>query len=89
MKNNYKKEKKRIVCQTNIVRFLTGTLRKKKRDEEWDKFFSSSHSVHFFQSSHTGGDKIMRPKNYGRDRPAMLYLALNHCPAAYYAQRIF
>ena len=39
-----------------------------------------------------GGDpnaKVMKPRYYGRERPALLYLALRHCPISFDSVRLF
>ena len=44
--------------------------------EHWEAFLGGSRTAHYFQSSRDYGRKIMRPGNYGRMVPSLLFLAL-------------
>lgn len=66
-------------------------LTEKKSKKDWDGIFQESYSVHFYDSSMTGGssryaasnsraNKIMRKKIYGQRMPALTYLAEENCP---------
>ena len=60
-----------------------------RSDEGWAEQFKHSTAVHMYFSSKRASKKILRPKFYGADRPAYLYLALNNCPASFYSERDF
>ena len=69
--------------------FDSHELNRMRSDEGWDEIFSDSFTVHFFATSGKGTGKILKPKNYGKERPALLYLALNNCPKAFDSVRLF
>jgi len=60
--------------------FDATVLYQKKTDEEWAEDFKDSLTVHFFGTSLGQSGKINQPKYYGKARPALLYLAVRHCP---------
>ena len=49
-----------------------------------------SYAAHFYNSSRGDSNvKIMKPRYYGKERPALLYLALRHCPISFDSVRLF
>jgi len=60
-----------------------------KLDGEWEKDFERSMAVHFSQSSLGGGSKVLKPRHYGKKRPALLYLAVRFCPISFDSVKIF
>ncbi len=69
--------------------FDADQLYAKETDDHWDAFFAGSLTVHFFQSSRSYESKILKPRHYGSHRPALLYLALRHCPVSYDSVSLF
>ena len=58
--------------------------------EEWEEIFAQSRVVHYFQSSRKyGSTKILRPANYGRAAPSLLYVGMDRCPLSYWSARPF
>lgn len=60
-----------------------------KSHADWEKVFKDSLGVHMYSSSVHAKKKIRRPRFYGKDVPAYLHLAMNHCPLAFYSENIF
>ena len=62
----------------------------KKTAEEWKKIFRLSFTVQLLgcfgrPSSNT---KILWPRFYGAEKPAMVYLGNEHCPISYFSERL-
>jgi hypothetical protein len=56
---------------------------------EWLEFFSDSYVVHMYNSSKNTERPILRPKYFGKNWPAYLYLAANFCPVSFYSEKKF
>ena len=54
---------------------------------EWERIFKDSYGVHMYSSSVHSKRRMLRPRYYGKEWPAYLYLAINHCPLAYYSEK--
>ena len=63
----------------------------KKSLEEWEDFFKDAYSADFFASSGMGSSntRFQRPKYYGRQKPAFLYLGPKYCPTSYFSAKLF
>ena len=59
-----------------------------KTHDHWKEFFDGSATVHFYASSNPSR-KILRPNHYGKNVPAYLSLAIQHCPLSYYSEKMF
>ncbi len=69
--------------------FDVGALHGKKTDTEWEKLFAGSFTVHLFHSSQRSDAMMMKPKYYGHERPALVYLATKQCPTAFNSVKLF
>lgn len=69
--------------------FYSLHLHKKMSDESWRQMFEDAYTVHFYHTSGSTDHKIMKPKYYGQDRPAWLYLGINYCPVSFDSVRLF
>ena len=63
----------------------------RKSLEEWEDFFKDAYSADFFASSGAGSSntRVQRPKFYGRQKPAFLYLGPKYCPTSYFSAKLF
>ena len=73
--------------------FHGSELQNSNLKEYWDDLFKKSLVVHFYGSSMagTGGSHatVLRPNNYGKEKPAMTYLGPKECPVSFYSTRPF
>jgi len=60
-----------------------------KTEKAWEEFFSESYGVHFYASSIKSKALFKQRKFYGKEVPAMFYLAENYCPSAKNAEKGF
>ena len=78
-------------------------LDEKQDDTYWDELFRKSVAVHFYGGFHYYGDlsqegkkklaarnkNILRPKFYGKHKPALSYLGSKECPLSFFSTRSF
>ena len=69
--------------------FEAHEMGKSKTDEEWIEILEQSYTVHYFATSSRTQKKVLKPKNYGKVRPAMIYLGVNFCPISFDSVKIF
>ena len=59
-------------------------------DSYWEEKFKNSVAVHFYGSLvRNDNDKVMRPKNYGKKKPAMAYIGPKACPLSFFSTTPF
>ena len=73
--------------------FHGSELQNSNLKEHWDDLFKKSLVVHFYGSSMAGTSgshaTVLRPNNYGKEKPAMTYLGPKECPVSFYSTRPF
>ena len=70
--------------------FFAGVLFDKRQEDYWAALFNKSYVVHFYgSSSRTIHKRVLRPNQYGRDKPAYAFLGPDHCPVSFYSARPF
>ena len=66
-----------------------------KPDHYWDEQFKQSIFVHYYQSSSrgfkhgSGFPSVLRPNHYGKQKPALAYIAPKECPISFYSTKLF
>ena len=73
--------------------FHASELQQSRLKEHWEELFKKSLVVHFYGSSQEGSgggvQRVLRPNNYGKEKPAMTYLGPRECPLSFYSTRPF
>ena len=70
-------------------------LTEHKPDHYWDEQFKASIFVHYYQSSSrgfkhgSGFPSVLRPNHYGKQKPALAYIAPKECPISFYSTKLF
>ena len=71
--------------------FQSDDLYKAKRlERDWKELFGQSLMVHMYYSAHAAQNvKISKRRFYGKEIPAYLHLATNHCPISFDSVKLF
>ena len=66
-------------------------ITQRKSLEEWEDFFKDAYSADFFATSGMSSSniRVQRPKYYGKQKPAFLYLGPKYCPTSYFSADLF